>query len=148
MSALDEALRHAASILDAPGDWTLPSALEEVDAFRSAARFLASEADLGHEDRVKAITRLGRVAIEKAELPAWCVEAITAEWTPQDEPEGILPLSREQAARRLLNAGYVSCPTCFIGLPHELTIERSARLRAWAEEDERVRRGAVRHERS
>jgi hypothetical protein len=135
------ALDHVRRVLDAPGDPGLPRALQEVQAVRSAARFVAHEAELPIEDRALAL--VGLLAVVKAtEIPWLAAQAVLAELVPEDEPP--LPPDRwEVTQRRLRRVGYSECPLCQAAIARDAELERYDRMRRWAAEDAARREGAV-----
>lgn len=140
---VDAAVSKATDLASSRTDRSLPLVVAQVDAFRSAARWLVTESDLTIDEQAEAIMHLHKVA-KDAELPWMVDEALLAEWRPDEPGQVIPPRERESAVRRLRANGYGRCPVCVADLPLEMEIERWARLRRWQAEEQERTRGAAR----
>jgi hypothetical protein len=140
---VDAAMSKASDLASSRTDRSAPLVIQQIEAFRSAARWLITESDLTIEEQADAIMRLHKTA-KTAEIPWMVHEALLAEWRPQEPGEVVPPREREAAVRRLRASGYGRCPTCVADLPLEMEFEHWARLRRWRAQDEERLRGAAR----
>jgi hypothetical protein len=140
---VDAAVSKASDLASSRTDRSAPLVIQQVEAFRSAARWLITESDLTIEEQAEAIMRLHRIA-KDAELPWMVDEALLAEWKPEEPGLVIPPRERESAVRRLRANGYQRCPVCVADLPLPMEFERWARLRRWQAKEQERTRGAAR----
>lgn len=122
-----------------PGEHSLPPEVEEVLAYRRAARSIVRDRRKARADRLVALVRLTEKARAEAALPDWCQRAVWEEAAGfiegKTRPLPLSPDPVEQACRALLAKRLVRCPTCQRPLPAEETLDRwrSERLAALRE---------------
>jgi hypothetical protein len=131
----DDINRQIGRILTAPGDLSLPRALREVGAIRSATLAII-EADLDLHDEKELLVRLLEVA-KRSTIPWMSANTIIEELSvPDPQPPDPTPVATR--ARQLRRAGYDHCPICRLAVVDELTLQSSENAaREWREAQER-----------
>ena len=121
-------------------------ALEEVTAYREAARIIVRDSTLAVREKAIALARLG-VRAGSTTVPEWVRAAVYEEAreflgvapTPPDVPGDAVEVS----ARSLRAKGYSACPTCARELHGEVDFQRWRALRQAYIDELEAREGAV-----